>query len=313
VTSRDVFRSLVATRSAQIGFAILAGFALIATIGPWFVGDASDMVGVPMQPPSWAHWLGTTGQGQDVLAQTVVGAGRSLLIGFVVGVGTVVIGALIGTAAGYVGGWVDDVLVLVINIFLVMPALPLMVVIAAHVPDPSVWTIAIVMIATGWAWSARVFRAQTLSLRDRDFVYAAKVGGESGWRIVVLEIMPNMLPILASAFIGSTIYAIGAQVGLEYLGLGDVNAVTWGTNLYNAANDVSIYTGSWWTFVPTGTSIAMVGFGLAMINNAIDEIGNPRLRAEDSFVRETARARVRPGGPTPVLRRDVDKAGGDKQ
>jgi peptide/nickel transport system permease protein len=282
---------------ARFGFLLLAGFVLVAMLGPLFVGDPTEMVAVPLEPPSWAHWLGTTGQGQDVLAQTICGARTSLVIGFGVGITVVAIGAMIGTTAGYAGGWVDDALVMLINVFLVMPGLPLIVVLAAHLP-PSPGTVALVLVVTGWAWGARVFRSQALSLRDRDFVTAAKVGGESALRIVLVEMLPNMLPLLASAFIGATIYAIAAQVGLEFLGLGDVEKVTWGTNLYWAANDAALLTGSWWTFVPTGASVALVGFSLALVNGAIDEIGNPRLRVE-----KTALGMPRIGAATPVLRR----------
>jgi peptide/nickel transport system permease protein len=282
---------------ARVGFVLLAGFVVLAMFGPLFVGDPTEMVAVPLEPPSWAHWLGTTGQGQDVLAQTICGARTSLLIGFGVGITVVAIGAMVGTTAGYAGGWVDDALVMLINVFLVMPGLPLIVVLAAHLP-PSPGTVALVLTITGWAWGARVFRSQALSLRDRDFVTAAKVGGESPLRIVLVEMLPNMLPLLASAFIGATIYAIAAQVGLEFLGLGDVEKVTWGTNLYWAANDAALLTGSWWTFVPTGASVALVGFALALVNGAIDEIGNPRLRVE-----KTAVGIPRIGAATPVLRR----------
>jgi peptide/nickel transport system permease protein len=282
---------------ARFGFVLLAGFVLVAMLGPLFVGDPTEMVAVPLEPPSWAHWLGTTGQGQDVLAQTICGARTSLVIGFGVGITVVAIGAMIGTTAGYAGGWVDDALVMLINVFLVMPGLPLIVVLAAHLP-PSPGTVALVLVVTGWAWGARVFRSQALSLRDRDFVTAAKVGGESALRIVLVEMLPNMLPLLASAFIGATIYAIAAQVGLEFLGLGDVEKVTWGTNLYWAANDAALLTGSWWTFVPTGASVALVGFSLALVNGAIDELGNPRLRIE-----KTAAGAGRIGAATPVLRR----------
>lgn len=281
---------LLRTKRGAVGVAILAVFAVIAVVGPWLVGDPTAYVGLPLEPPSWEHWLGTTGQGQDVLAQTVAGARTTLLIGFVVGFAVVAIGAVIGTAAGYAGGWVDDVLSLVINVFLIMPGLPLIVVIAAYLPTGPA-TIGMVLVITGWAWGARVIRSQALSLRDRDFVAAAVVGGESHLRIVVCEILPNMTSLLVSAFIGATVYAIGAQVGLEFLGLGDVAAVTWGTNLYWASNDAALLTESWWTYVPTGLCIALVGFGLAMLNGAIDEISNPRLRA-----------RGRPGAPTPVRR-----------
>ena len=210
---------------------------------------------------------------------------------------------MIGTAAGYYGGRVDDILSFLINVFLIMPGLPLIVVIAAYLPAGSM-TIGAVLIFTGWAWGARVIRAQCLSLRDRDFVMAARVSGESDWRIMVSEILPNMSSLLVSSFIGATIYAIGAQVGLEFLGLGDIDEVTWGTNLYWSTNDAALLTGSWWTFVPTGLGVALVGFALAMINGAIDEIGNPRLRAHKTFEQAVESAGVDLGTATPVLRRN---------
>jgi peptide/nickel transport system permease protein len=290
-------------RGARLGLGILGFFVLCSLLGPLWLADPTEFVGLPLDPPSWRHWLGTTGQGQDVLAQTLLGARSSLAIGFLVGFLVVAMGAAIGTASGYLGGWIDDVLSLVVNVFLVMPGLPLMVVIAAYLPSGSA-TIVFVLVTTGWAWSARVMRAQTLTLRERDFVLAAKVGGESGVRIVFCEILPNMGSLLASSFIGATIYAIGAQVGLEFLGLGDTGRVTWGTNLYWASNDAALLTGSWWTFVPTGACVALVGFALAMINGAIDEIGNPRLHAERGFARRLKEAGVKRGGATPVMRRD---------
>jgi len=288
-------------RSARIGLSILAAMMLIALLGPLFAPDPQELLDVPLQPPSSNYWLGTTGQGQDVLAQTIVGARTSLLIGFVVGFSVVALGAIVGTTAGYFGGWIDDLLSLLMNVFLVMPGLPLMVVIAAYLP-PGAVTIAFVLIFTGWAWSARTIRAQTMALRNKDFVLAAKVSGESDLRIVLFEVLPNMMSLLLSAFIGATVYAIGAQVGLEFLGLGDANQVTWGTNLYWASNDAALLTGSWWTFVPTGLNIALVGFALAMLNDAIDELNNPRLSAHGAFTKRAKEAGVALTGSTPVIR-----------
>jgi peptide/nickel transport system permease protein len=293
-------RSLLKNRKALVGLAILSVFAVTAVIGPWLVGDASEFVAVPLSPPSASHWFGTTGQGQDVLGQTIAGARSTLLLGFIVGFLTVVIGAVMGTVAGYFGGWTDEALTLVINLFLLMPGLPLAVVIAAYLPAGPM-TIGLVLVVTGWAWSARVIRAQALSLRQTDFVLAAVVIGESSLRIIVFEILPNMTSLLVSSFIGATIYAIGAEVGLEFLGLGDVGVVTWGTNLYWATNDVALPSGSWWTFVPTGVSIALVGFALAMVNNALDEFSNPRLAPERAFLRATGRKRLEIHAPTPAL------------
>ena len=291
--------ALTRNRKALAGLWLVAGFVLLATLGPWMATDPTVYVAPPLQAPSAAHWLGTTGQGQDVLAQTVVGSRLTLGVATLVGLGVVTIGAVVGGAAGYYGGRIDDALTLLINVFLVMPGLPLMVVLAAWLPAGPGSMVA-VLVLTGWAWNARVFRSQALSIRKRDFVAAATVSGEGALRIIVVEILPNMASLLVSSFIGATVYAIGAQVGLEFLGLGDLAAVTWGTNLYWAANDSALLTGAWWTFVPTGVCVALVAFGLSLVNFGIDEVTNPRLTAE--------RGVTTPGsGPvaTPVLRREA--------
>lgn len=292
---------LLQNRKASVGLAIVLVFVLLALLSPFVVRDPSAFLAVPLAPPSAEYWLGTTGQGQDVFAQTLYGARTSLWVGFVVGVAVIVIGTAVGLAAGYFGGYVDDLLTTLINVFLIMPGLPLAVVLAAYLPAGPL-TLAFVLIVTGWSWHARVVRAQTLSLRHKDFVNAAIVGGESHIRIMLFEILPNMTSLIASGFIGATVYAIGAQVGLEFLGLGDVSVVTWGTNLYWAANNQALLTESWWTIVPTGLAIALVGFALVMINFAIDEVTNPRLKAESKWAQSLKVAKIAPGFSTPVIR-----------
>lgn len=292
---------LLQNRKASVGLAIVLVFVLLALLSPFVVRDPSAFLAVPLAPPSAEYWLGTTGQGQDVFAQTLYGARTSLWVGFVVGVAVIVIGTAVGLAAGYFGGYVDDLLTTLINVFLIMPGLPLAVVLAAYLPAGPL-TLAFVLIVTGWSWHARVVRAQTLSLRHKDFVNAAIVGGESHIRIMLFEILPNMTSLIASGFIGATVYAIGAQVGLEFLGLGDVSVVTWGTNLYWAANNQALLTESWWTIVPTGLAIALVGFALVMINFAIDEVTNPRLKAESKWAQSLKAAKIAPGFSTPVIR-----------
>lgn len=288
-------------RKAAFGGALLTFFLAMALIGPFFVGDPSAFLAEPHSPPGAEHLFGTTGQGQDVLAQTVVGSQITLIVGFAVGTAVTLIGALVGVAAGYFGGWVDDLLSLLINVFLVIPGLPLAIVIAAYLPAGPV-TIALVLIFTGWAWGARIMRAQTLALRKKDFVAAAIVSGESHIRIIAFELLPNMVSLMVSGFIGATVFAIGAQVGLEFLGLGDPSAVTWGTNLYWASNDSALLTGSWWTFVPTGLCLALIGFGLTLINFALDEVTNPRLGATSRWKAQMRAIGVQTEGSTPVMR-----------
>ena len=286
----DLFSSLMRNRKARLGLALVGLFVLLALVGPLLVGDPTAFVARPHLPPDGAHWLGTTGQGQDVLAQFVAGSRTTLLVGVSVGLLVTVVGALVGLAGGYFGGRVDDLLSLLTNVFLVLPGLPLAIVLATYLP-PGPLSLTAVLAFAGWSWNARVFRSQAISLRQRDFVLAAIVSGESHWRIIVREMLPNMISLVAAAFIGATIYAVGAQVGLEFLGLGDVGAVTWGTNLYWAANDSALMTGSWWIFVPTGLGVALVGFGLTFVNFGIDEFNNPRLRVNRFAV---AQERVRP-------------------
>jgi len=290
-------------RKAVFGLGLILAFVLIALFGPWLVQDPKAFVGAPLQPPGGKFLLGTSGQGQDVFSQTIAGTRVSLLTALIVGGSTTIIGALLGLAAAYWRGWIDELISLLTNVFLVIPGLPLAIVVAAYLPSGST-TIALVLIATGWAWNARVFRAQALSLRQRDFVSAAIISGESTWRILVHEILPNMGSLLVSTLLGSLIYAIGAQVGLEFLGLGDISQVTWGTNLYWASNDGALLTDSWWTFVPTGLCIALVGFALALMNFAIDEITNPMLLAEKVW-RKRLGPDTKDVGMTPLRRENV--------
>lgn len=287
-------------RRAAFGAAILAAFVLIGALGPLLAPNPDALVGVPHQAPSAAHWLGTTGQGQDVLAQTVAGTRVSLLIGFGVGLAVVLVGAIIGVTGAYLGGPTDAALSLLTNVFLVIPGLPLAIVLAAYLPAGP-FSVGAVLVATGWAWNARVLRAQALALRQRDFVAAAVVSGEGAARIVLRELLPNMTSLLVAQVIGGTVYAIGAQAGLEFLGLGDVSAFTWGTNLYWASNDEALLTGAWWTYVPAGVCIALVGGGLTLLNAAFDELANPRLGLERGWRAYLARAGLRPGAATPVV------------
>ena len=273
------FSGIISNQKALTGSIIILLFIFAAILGPFLLQSPTEFLSTPLSPPSSENIFGTNGQGQDVFAQTIFGSRQTLLVGFSAGFLVVVIGALIGGIAGFYGGKVDDILSLLINIFLVMPGLPLMVILASWLP-PSPGTLLSVLVLTGWAWNARVIRSQMMTFRNRDFVSAAIVSGEANIRIIVVEIMPRMLSLLASSFIGASIYAIGAQVGLEFLGLGDISTVTWGTNLYWASNDLALLTESWWTFVPTGLSIAIVSFALTLINFGIDEVSNPRLISE---------------------------------
>lgn len=270
--------SALRSRRLLTGACIVIFFAGVAIIGPFFAGDPLAFSHAEWQSPSAAHWLGTTQLGQDVLAQVVTGAGATLEIGAGAGLLATVISIVIGIGGGYAGGIADETLSLLSNVVLVIPALPLIIVIASFVHASGIWPTVAVIAFVSWAASARVLRAQTLSVRNREYVLAAKAGGEPGWRIVFFEILPNELPIIVSQFIFSMIFAILTQAGLAFLGLASPDQLTWGTILYYAQNDGAMASGAWWWFVPPGLCIAVLGMGLALINFSLDEILNPRLR-----------------------------------
>jgi peptide/nickel transport system permease protein len=278
---RTVRSWLAANPKVAFGLGVVGFFILVAILGPLIVRqDPAALSNDVLQPPSVAHWLGTTQIGQDVFAQVVVGTRTSVLLGLFTGLLATSISVIVGLIAGYFGGLIDDVLSLIINIFLVVPAIPLAIIMAAYFPLRGPVPIAIIVTITGWAWGARVLRAQTLSMRRRDFVEAARASGESTPRIIFAELLPNEIAIVAAGLVGTVIYAILAQVGLEFLGLGDVTTVSWGTIFYWAQNNEALLLGAWWWFLAPGCCVALLGAGLAFINFGIDELANPRLRKE---------------------------------
>jgi peptide/nickel transport system permease protein len=274
---------LAANPKVAFGLGIVGFFVLVAILGPIIIRQnptafSSDV----LQPPSAAHWLGTTQTGQDVFAQVVVGTRISLSFGFGAGFLATIISVIVGLVAGYFGGIIDDVLSLFINVFLVIPAIPLAIILAAYFPFRGPLPMAIIVTITGWAWGARVLRAQTLSMRKRDFVEASRASGETSLRIIFVELLPNEIAIVAAGLVGTVIYAILAQIGLEFLGLGDVTTISWGTIFYWAQNNEALLLGAWWWFLAPGCCVALLGAGLAFINFGIDELANPRLRKERS-------------------------------
>jgi peptide/nickel transport system permease protein len=246
---------------------------LITPYDPNNIGGAN-----PSLAPTPGNWFGTNHQGEDIFTQVVYGGRLSLAVGATVGVLGVALAALFGMISGYVGGWLDEVLSTVMNVFLVIPTLPLLIVAGAYLPSKGGVGMVIILTLTGWAWGARVLRAQTLSLRNRDFVHAAYMSGESTWRIVFFEILPNMISLLVSSFIFTFIGAILAEAGLEFLGFGDINTVSWGTILFWAEENSTLLSGEWWDFVFPGLAIALTISSLVFINYGIDAISNPRLR-----------------------------------
>jgi len=253
-------RRLSRSRKLTAGLLIVGFFALLATAGAAFASGATTIGDDVLLAPSAGHWLGTTDTGQDVF---------ELLL---------LVSTVIGVVGGYLGGAADEFLSLLTNVVLVLPGLPLVIMITDYVGNRSLLVIALVIAFTTWAAPARVLRSQVLSLRSRDYVAAAKVSGERTWRIMAFEILPNLIPIIASQFVFGLVLAILTDAGLAFLGLGNLDGRTWGSMLYFAQNGQALQLGAWWWFVPPGACIALVGTGLSLINFGLDELLNPRLR-----------------------------------
>ena len=206
-----------------------------------------------------------------------------------------VIGTVLGIVAGYKGGVVDEVINFFTNMVLVVPNLPLLLVLAAFIGQASPLVIAVILGLTSWAWGVRVTRSETLSIRQRDFVKSAEMLGEPAGRIMLFEIFPNLISIVGINFIGSVIFAVITEATLEFLGLGDPNTVSWGIMLYNAQNSAALSVGAWWDLLAPCFALAFLGLGLALINFAIDEIANPRLRTGGMLNRWTRMVRLGEG------------------
>src|SRR3954447_8156432 len=288
---------------ASVGLAILGVYLVLAIIGPWIAPyDPSARSNDLVRGPSAAHWLGTTHLGQDVLSQLLVGTRSVVYVGFLAAAIATTLSVLIGVTAGYIGGKADDILSVFTNVVLVIPAVPLMIIITSTLDNVSDTLIAVIIGLTSWSWNARVLRAQTLSLRRRDFVEASRESGESTWRIIGFELLPNLTAVIASGFVGTVIFAVLSEITLAFIGVVN-NGWNWGTILFWAQGQQALGQDAWWWFVPAGLAIALLGMSLSLINFGIDEFVSPRLRsAGKTKVKTTSGRTVRMRiGFTPVL------------
>jgi|TARA_B100000678_G_scaffold175145_1_gene146041 peptide/nickel transport system permease protein len=265
--------------SASIGGGLMALVIVACLIGPWFTAHAPDeRVARPHVEPNAEHLLGTTRQGRDVFSQLLHGGRASLSVAFIAGAISTVISILVGISAGYFGGRIDQWLNFAMNVVLVFPQLPLLIVLAAFLGQVGPVVIALLIGITSWPWGARVVRSQTMAIRQKEFILSAECMGENRLRIVLVEILPNLISIVAGSFVGVVMYALINEAGLEFLGLGDPTIVTWGTMLYWAQSSAALYTGGWWEMIVPAVTIALVGGAMALINMSIDQVSNPKLK-----------------------------------
>lgn len=275
------FQSLKAFLSngkARVGLIIFLFFVLVAIFAPVLSPySPSDTNFAQLAPPSWHHLLGTTGNGEDVLSQLIWGSRTSLTVGMLAGALSTAIAILIGMYPGYRGGWIDNVLDTATNIFMVIPSMPLIIVIASYIHSSGPYVIVLVIGLTGWAGGARVLRSQTLTYRNRDFIVAAKLSGASELGILLGEILPNMLSLIIHVLMGGIIGGIMGEAFLEFLGLGNSSVISWGTMMYWSDVGGAMLLGAWWWLLPGGLAIAVFGMSMALMNYGIDQVTNPRL------------------------------------
>ena len=262
-----------------IGAALLLIIILSCAAAPLLTShDPVERLAGQHEHPSVAHILGTTQLGRDVFSQTLYGGRTSIVVGVVAASITLVLAMVVGICAGYFGGLIDNIIATLINIVMVIPNIPLILVMASMIGKISPIYIGLIIGLTSWAWGARVIRSQTMSIRTREFVYASETLGETKFRRLFFEVMPNMMSILSSLFVGTLIYAIMAEATLEFLGFGDPLSTTWGIMLYNAQNSAAIRVGAWWELLGPCLGLVLLGAGLTLVNFSIDEISNPKLK-----------------------------------
>ncbi|QUQ63160.1 ABC transporter permease [Kutzneria sp. CA-103260] len=301
---RQKFR-FISNGKTLTGLIILGFYVLLAIFGPMLAPYDPDARGSDLiAAPSSAHWFGTTHLGQDIFSQVLSGARGVVYVGLLAGVVATALAVIIGVSSGYLANTGGEALSALSNVFLVIPALPLIIIVASILPSVSNTTIGLVIGLTSWAWGARVLRAQTLSLRGRDYVDAAKATGEKTWRIIFFELLPNLTAIIASSFVGTVIFAVLSEITLAFIGVSDPSDWNWGTILFWAQSQQALAQGAWWWFVPAGLAIAVLGTALSLLNFGIDEIVNPRLRNSGRIKGKSVRMRI---GFTPVLGKDNNR------
>lgn len=283
--AREVGRYLRRNPSLGFGLALLLSLLAFVLVGQLFVGwdDAFPLSGPSAAPPSADYPFGTDLRGRDLLAVMVYGTLLTLKIGLLAGVVGVLVGALVAFVAAYHGGWVDAAIRVVVDVLITVPSLLVLVVLASALQKGMTTTIMALTIAVlAWREPARKIRAQVLVMREAPYVAVARLNGAGALRIIVLEMMPNLLPYLSASLVLATAWAVLASIGLEALGLGTPSEPTLGMTIYWLMNDSAFMLGLWWWILAPIASLVVLFVGLYLVTAGLDELANPRLRARSS-------------------------------
>jgi peptide/nickel transport system permease protein len=276
-----IWRYIRRNPSLGIGIALLFILLVFSAVGPLFVdvSNADPLSAEVEQPPSWKYPFGTDSQGRDLLAVMVAGTPLTLRIGILAGFLGLGIGTILAFASAYYGGAVDTIIRAIVDIALTVPGLLVLIIVAVFLHEGlSVNQMALIVAVLAWRWPARTIRAQVLTMRERAWVQVARLSGMSGAEIIFRELMPNLLPYLGAALVGSVASAILASIGLEALGLGPADSPTLGMTIYWVIYYAALLHGFWWWWVAPITIIVILFVGLMNLSVGLDEIANPRIR-----------------------------------
>ncbi|MBL8600263.1 MAG: ABC transporter permease [Devosia sp.] len=265
-----------------IGLGLLVVLVAVSVVGPLLVNGELARIGavVPRQPPSIDAWLGTDGQGRDVLTVLVLALPQTLQIGVIAGIIGLGVGTALGLVAGFSGGYVDAAIRTIADVMMTIPGLAIMVLVASNVREMTVPLMAVIVASLSWMVATRTVRAQTLSLRERGYIQVARLNGAGPLRLIFVEVLPNLLPYIAASFVIAVNQAMAATVGLEALGLGPQNTLTLGMTIYWSQLYGAILRGMWWWWAPPIVSLSLIFMSLLLVSVGLDTVFNRRGGAE---------------------------------
>ena len=264
------------------GSIILLAIILFGVLGPYFYDTELAKVGavIPSQPPSREHPLGTDVQGSDVLAVLILGTPQTLKIGLIAGFVGLGIGIVLGLVSGYFGGVQDTVVRIVTDVFLTIPTLAILIVVASNIRVLSIEAMALIVASLAWMGPTRNIRSQVLTLRERRYIQMARISGLNDMEIIFTEILPNLIPYIAATLVLSISSGILAAIGLEVLGLGPSHLPSLGMLIFWSQFYDAIFRGMWWWFVPPIVVLILIFVGLFLLATGLDNISNPRLQKQ---------------------------------
>jgi peptide/nickel transport system permease protein len=270
------------TRQLVIGLTMLTAIAVFAIVGPMLVDPAAADIGAvpPRLAPNAQHFLGTDSQGRDLWTVMALGTPNSLKIGLIAGVFGIGIGLVLGMISGFVGGAVDTVIRVSSDALMTVPAIAILIVIASNVEKMSVELMGVAIALLAWMFPTRVIRSQVLSIRERSYIEVARANGVGTTGLIVREVMPNLMPWVMAAFVGTVAGAILAAVGLEALGLGATSTETIGVTIFWSQYYSAVARGMWWWWAPPIFMIGLVFVALFVTSAGMDRFANPRLRRD---------------------------------